>query len=73
MWSAQKIQPRTRAVYLRGTVYCQKCNSPIQIFKVNALPDEYSVQCRRCGHRGVYMKRSMHVDELPDRRKKPRR
>jgi hypothetical protein len=72
MWSAQKIQPYTRSVYQRGTVECQKCKSPIHVYKVNAIADEYSVLCRRCGHRGVYLKRFLHVDDLPERRKKPR-
>jgi hypothetical protein len=73
MWSAQKIQPRARATYKRGAVECQKCKAPIHVYKIGALPDEFSVQCRQCGHRGVYLKRSLHVEDVPERRKKPRR
>ena len=62
-----------RSVYLRGTVACQKCNSPIYVYKPNTIPDEYSVQCGKCKHRGVYLKRTLHVENLPERRKKPRK
>jgi hypothetical protein len=73
MSSAQKIQPHTRATYKRGVVQCQKCNEPIHVHKINVLPDEFSVQCHRCGYRGVYLTRSLHIEDVPERRKKPRR
>ena len=45
---------------------------PIPIFKLKALPDEFSVHCLRCGDRGIYSKSALVIQELPERRKKPR-
>jgi hypothetical protein len=70
---AVQIQPKTRAVYHRGVIACGKCAAPIYILRLNALAEEFSVQCRKCGYRGVYFKRLLSIVDLPERRKKPRR
>ena len=67
------FQQRARkATYQRGTVICRKCAAPIHIYKLNALADEFSVRCAKCGDRGIYPKRGMNLESLPERRRKPR-
>jgi len=61
-----------KTVYERGAVTCRKCAAPIYVFKLKPLSDEFSVQCSKCGDRGIYFKRDVSVDILPERRKKPR-
>ena len=63
---------RKKSVYARGTVTCRKCGSAIHIYKLRPLPDEFSVRCARCSERGHYIKRDVAVQELPERRRKPR-
>lgn len=70
---AQRIQFLKKPVYHRGMVACHKCAAPIHVYKIAALGDEFSVRCPRCGDRGFYLKREMAIEELPERRKKPRR
>jgi len=60
------------AVYQRGLVHCEKCRAPIYIRRMQALADEFSVRCERCGHRGIYSRRSVIIEDLPERRSKPR-
>jgi hypothetical protein len=67
------IQRKIRAVYNRGVISCEKCAAPIHIYRLNALGEEFSVQCGKCGYRGVYSKRALKIEDLPERRKKPRR
>jgi len=62
-----------KPVYHRGTVTCRKCGTAIFVYRVTAVRDEFSVRCLRCGDRGVYLKREMTIQELPERRRKPRR
>ena len=64
---------RQKRFYQRGVVACQKCAAPIHVYKLAALPDEFSVRCSRCGARGFYAKRTVAIEELPERRKKPRK
>jgi hypothetical protein len=59
--------------YRRAVVACQKCAAPILVYKLNALPDEFSLRCSKCGARGYYLKRGITIEELPERRKKPRK
>jgi DNA-directed RNA polymerase subunit RPC12/RpoP len=61
-----------KPVYPRGVVYCRKCGAPIYVYKLRAIRDEFAVRCTRCGERGVYLKRELLIEELPERRKKPR-
>lgn len=57
----------------RGVVECQKCHSPIFVDKPGNVAVEFSVPCRKCGHRGMYFKRMMRGEnETPDRRRTPR-
>ena len=67
-----QMQRPKKSVYHRGEVACRKCGAPIAIFKLKALPDEFSVHCLRCGDRGIYLKSAVIIQELPERRKKPR-
>jgi DNA-directed RNA polymerase subunit RPC12/RpoP len=71
--SALHIQRLKKSVYQRGVVACRKCETSIPVQKFNALPDEFSVECPQCGHRGFYTKRATVIEDLPERRQKPRR
>jgi RNase P subunit RPR2 len=64
---------RPKRFYQRGRVTCQKCAAPIYVYKFTALPDEISVRCNKCGARGIYAARAIVVEEVPERRKKPRK
>lgn len=67
------FQSQEKSVYQRGLVACAKCAASIVIFKLNALAEEFSVRCRGCGHRAIYSKRLLCVEEAPERRRKSRR
>jgi len=71
MTTLQMQRPK-KTVYQRGEVACRKCGTPIPIFKLKTLPDEFSVHCKRCGDRGIYWKSAVVIQEMPERRKKPR-
>ena len=72
MFFKERAPQTRRTFYERGTVACQKCASPVHVYKVTALADEFSVLCKNCGKRGLYPKRAMHMEKMPERRKKPR-
>lgn len=63
---------RQKRTFQRGTVACQKCTSPIYVYKLKALADEFSVNCPKCHYRGIYPKRAVTIQEMPERRRKPR-
>jgi len=67
------LKTRQKRFYQRGAVVCQKCAAPIYVYKLKALPDEFSVRCSKCGTRGFYLKRAMTIEDAPERRKKPRK
>ena len=67
------LPPGKKAVYQRGVVACRKCGTPIHFHKLAALAEEFSVRCTRCGDRGLYAKRAIGIEELPERRRKLRR
>jgi hypothetical protein len=67
------FRPKMKSTYERGVLTCRKCGSPIYVHKLNALADEISVRCNRCGDRGIYPKRALAIQSMPERRKKPRR
>jgi hypothetical protein len=69
---AVSIQLPKKSVYQRGVIACRKCNAPINVYKLKPLPDEFSVRCPQCEDRGHYLKRELAVQDLPERRKKPR-
>jgi len=71
--SVLQTQRPKKFVYERGMVACEKCAAPIYVYKLKALPDEFSVRCSRCGDRGIYAKRTIAIETLPERRKKPRK
>ncbi|MBI5110419.1 MAG: hypothetical protein HZA68_00415 [Rhodovulum sp.] len=62
----------TRATYSRGTVHCGRCGTPNDLYRVEAVADEFSVRCGSCGHRGFYRKSELGVSQLPERRRRPR-
>ena len=64
---------RPKRFYQRGSVTCQKCGAPIYVYKLKALPEEISVRCNKCGGRGFYKARAIVVEDMPERRKKPRK
>jgi predicted Zn finger-like uncharacterized protein len=70
---AARVKTRQKSFYQRGTVVCQKCAAPIYVYKLKALPDEFSVRCSKCGTRGFYPARAIVVEDVPERRKKPRK
>ncbi len=71
--SALPVQRLKRNAYQRGIVTCAKCGKLIPIQRLNALADEFSVQCPHCAARGMYSKRAIRIEDMPERRKKPRR
>ena len=71
--SMLQTQRPTKSVYQRGVIACVKCTAPIYVYKVKTLPEEFSVRCPKCGDRGIYRKSAVAVQELPERRKKPRK
>lgn len=70
---SRRSQFQKKPVCHRGVVACRKCAAPVFVHKLAAVGDEFSVRCARCGERCIYLKRDMAVEELPDRRRKPRR
>ncbi len=70
--SALPKQRLKRSAYQRGIVTCTKCVKYIPIQRLNALADEFSVQCPHCGSRGMYSKRAIRIEDMPERRQKPR-
>jgi len=70
---AASAERNKRAVYPRGTVGCIKCGHAIHIYKIAGLADEMSLRCAHCGTRAFYDKRVMTIEEMPERRRKPRR
>jgi RNase P subunit RPR2 len=70
--AAQRVQLLPRAVYRRGVAACRKCQTLIPIQNLNTLPDEFSVRCPDCGDRTFYSKRAVAIQDMPERRRKPR-
>jgi DNA-directed RNA polymerase subunit RPC12/RpoP len=62
-----------KSVYQRGVVSCRKCATPIHFYRLQMLVEEFSVRCPHCGERALYAKREIGIEELPERRRKPRR
>jgi predicted Zn finger-like uncharacterized protein len=67
------LKTRPKRFYQRGIVTCEKCAAPIYVYKLKTLSDEFSVRCTKCGARGFYSARAVAVQDLPERRKKPRK
>ena len=73
MFSAQQKANHTAGVYQRGIVACEKCATPIQIRQPNMVSVEFCVPCPKCGHRGIYFKRMIRIEDAPELRAKPRK
>ncbi|HEX3164462.1 MAG TPA: hypothetical protein VHQ92_17945 [Pseudolabrys sp.] len=71
--SAPRFRLLPKTAYQRGVVACRKCGTLIPVQNFSALPDEFSVRCPGCSDRAFYAKRTVAIQELPERRKKPRR
>jgi len=72
MFPARPTEFRRRAVYPRGTVACQACGTAIRVYRLTTLPEEFSLRCTDCGARHFYSPRTMQIEEMPERRRKPR-
>jgi hypothetical protein len=72
MFPARTAEFRRRAVYPRGSVACHGCGTAIHVYRLTALPDEFSLRCPACDARDFYRARAMTVEQLPERRRKPR-
>ncbi len=70
--SLLRTQRPRKSTYDRGVVACAKCAAPIYVYKLKALPDEFSVRCTRCGDRSIYAKRAVSFETMPERRRKSR-
>ena len=73
MFSTQQSQSQGRSPAEHGVVACEKCGSPIQIERPHSVSVEFSVPCRKCGHRGIYFKRMINMDDGGFGRKTPRK
>jgi Zn finger protein HypA/HybF involved in hydrogenase expression len=67
------LAQRPKKFYQRGELACRKCATPIHVHKLSTLPEEFSLRCPKCGDRAIYLKRAVAIQELPERRKKPRK
>lgn len=67
------LAQQQKKFYHRSEFAYRKCGTPIYVYKLSALAEEFSVRCRKCGDRGIYLKRSIAIQELPARSKKPRK
>jgi len=67
-----RVLAARRSVYHRGVVNCPRCATPIHVYKLGGVAEEFSVHCKKCGTRAMHSKRSLNVEELPERRRKPR-
>lgn len=68
----QAFKNTRRGTFSRGTVVCPKCTTAIHLHKVDAVGDEFSARCAKCGHRGFYDKHAMMIEQFIERRMKPR-
>jgi hypothetical protein len=70
--SAQQFSSQSFGNSQTGKVDCDKCRSPIQIREANSVSLEFCVPCQKCGHRGIYYKRMIYIEDASDRRGRPR-
>jgi DNA-directed RNA polymerase subunit RPC12/RpoP len=68
MLTAQQLSNLNRATAERGVVDCEKCRTPIYVNKPASVSVEFSVPCPHCGHRGIYFKRMLVTETIPERR-----
>jgi len=72
MYTAQQTPSLTRATVERGVIDCEKCRSPIYVNKPGSVSVEFCVPCPHCGHRGIYFKRMLTTEHVPEWRNKGR-
>ena len=72
MPSARQTHDAMRPAYERGLVDCEKCGTPIVVNRPAVVSLEFCVPCNKCGHRGIYFKRMIYIEEAVKRRPKPR-
>lgn len=72
MFSSTQLSHPTRPTYQRGLVECEKCRTPIVVKHPTAVAVEFCVPCPRCGHRGIYFKRMIYIEDAVERRQKKR-
>jgi DNA-directed RNA polymerase subunit RPC12/RpoP len=63
---------RQKKTYQRGVIACTKCAAPIYVQRLKTLPEEFSLRCPHCSDRGLYQKRAVVIEDVPERRKKAR-
>ena len=68
MFTAQQTPGLNRATTERGVVDCEKCRAPIYVNKPASVSVEFCVPCAHCGHRGIYFKRMLTTETIPERR-----
>jgi len=66
------LRQRPKKTYQRGVVACTKCAAPIYVHRLKTLPEEFSLRCPHCSDRGMYQKRAVVIEDVPERRKKQR-
>jgi DNA-directed RNA polymerase subunit RPC12/RpoP len=57
-----------RATTERGVLACEKCSAPIYVNNPGSVSIEFCVPCTHCGHRGIYFKRMLTLETIPERR-----
>ena len=61
-----------KATWARGVVECPRCRAGNAVNKVDAVADEFSMRCSRCGHRSFHRKHEMGIQQMPERRRRKR-
>jgi DNA-directed RNA polymerase subunit RPC12/RpoP len=61
-----------RGTFTRGTVLCPTCKAAIHLRHPERVDEEFSARCPGCGRRSFHHRRDMTIEQLVDRRKKPR-
>jgi endogenous inhibitor of DNA gyrase (YacG/DUF329 family) len=61
-----------RGTFSRGTVRCPTCAAVIPLRKADDVDEEFSARCPHCGRRSFHHRCDMAIEQLIDRRKKPR-
>lgn len=61
-----------KSTWARGVVACGKCGTATTVQRFETIVDEFSVRCGRCGHRGFYRKNEIGIQQMAERRLKPR-
>ncbi|MBI1202343.1 MAG: hypothetical protein GC182_07515 [Rhodopseudomonas sp.] len=69
MFAAKHAPIHRGSVFERVCVKCEKCQSPIVVNRPDQVSVEFSVPCKRCGHRGIYFKRMLTTENVVERRK----